>query len=110
MRALHEVEDAAKVETLAEAMVADGWVGAPLVVWDDALLTGVHRYAAAMSLDWTDAEVPTIAVEDVFAEAGLDFAAVCAEEMCDDSNSADLVYVLNVLPAAVRDAYGIDLH
>lgn len=110
MQPYHEPDDQAKVATLAASMERVGWIGAPLVAWGNAFLTGAHRVAAARSLDWTDAHIPTVAIEDVFAEAGLDFDAVRVEEGCDGVDSALLPYVLAALPASIREAYGIDIH
>ena len=38
--------DAAKVAELAESMLAHGWVGCPILVVGESLLTGSHRLAA----------------------------------------------------------------
>lgn len=111
MMPLHEAHDTEKVAALAASMERDGWIGAPLVVWGECLLTGSHRYAAAMSLGWQHTDIPTVAVEDVFAEAGLDFDAICQDEDCDGIASPMLPYVLGAdyLPADVRERYGLDL-
>ena len=38
--------EAAKVAELAESMLAHGWVGCPILVVGESLLTGSHRLAA----------------------------------------------------------------
>ncbi len=101
---LHAVADQAKVEGIAASLESNGWQGAPLVVDGENLLTGVHRYAAAQSLDWVDYEIPTIEISDIFAANGLDWAQMMEEE------NGDLEYVLRQLPQAVLDKYGIDIH
>ncbi len=44
----HQVEDEDKVENLVSSMLAEGWIGDPLVVDEQygAMLAGVHRMAA----------------------------------------------------------------
>lgn len=105
---VHEVDDPAKLRKLVASMRKRGWIGAPLVLWDDILLTGTHRYAAARRVG---IEVPTIDVTEVFAEAGLDFEAIHADY---DSPTIDewfyVVAILDQLPWDIRDKYGIDAH
>lgn len=111
MIAYHEVRDEAKVAALAAAIERDGWQGSPLVVVDDInLITGCHRYAAVRSLGWEDAEIPTVELAEVFDGAGLDLETVMADEGCESIDDAAFVYVVNALPAEVRESYGIDLH
>jgi hypothetical protein len=59
----HDVRDRAKFELLVSAMSADGWVGAPLVKFEECLLTGCHRYAAARHLGL---QIPVVDLFDVF--------------------------------------------
>ena len=59
----HGVVDQEKFEALVESMRVEGWVGAPLVKFDDCLLTGSHRYAAARELELN---VPVVDLFDVF--------------------------------------------
>ena len=107
----HEPEDMTKVAELAAAMVADGWHGAPLVtIADDELLTGSHRHAAWVEAFGDDHDIPTISLADVFAEAGIDLAAVMDDEGCEYIGDGYTVYVIEALPAETRDAYGIDIH
>lgn len=111
MNPLHEVHDEAHMLALAESMAANGWVGAPLVCWDDNLLTGTHRYAAATRvLEWSDRDIPTISIYDVFAAEGLDWDAVVEEECPWWQRMTDLEDALNRLSAEGRATYGIDLN
>lgn len=104
---LHEVQDLQKVEELTESMVENGWQGAPLVVWGDGLITGVHRYAAAQE---AGIEVPTVNLEDVFGEAGIDFEKAWETEGQPTYGEYGMICLLELLPSEVRDAYGIDVH
>ena len=104
----HDAFDAAKTAALADDMDARGWVGAPLVAFGEQLVTGSHRYAAAQSLDWTDADVPTVSLDDVFEDAGLDFAAIYDDHNAPDFGSFDFGHMIATeLPAEVRARYGI---
>lgn len=106
----HEVNDWAKVEALAESMERDGWQGAPLVRWDNYLITGTHRYyAASRLLEWSDGKIPTITLEELYEEAGMDFAEM-EEALADYVICANYDELLvNELPAEIREKYGIDL-
>jgi len=108
----HEVRDYEHMRKLMASMEANGWVGAPLVIWDDEfLITGAHRYAAAMELGWAESEIPTIELAEVFAEAGLDFDALHAEyDYPTIGEHSLLVELLKELPEEIREKYGIDLH
>ena len=112
MKPYHEVQDQSKVEMLAASMEANGWQGAPLVkVGEDQLITGVHRYAAAHGLlEWTNNEIPTINLEDLFEMCGMDFEQVYTEEGCPQLSSVAFACVTNHLPAEVLEKYGIDLN
>lgn len=103
MNPLHPVQDTAKVAQIAESLEANGWQGAPLVCDGENLLTGVHRYAAAQSLDWTSYDIPTIEIAEIFEANGLDWDAMVAEE------NGETEYVLMQLPQTVLDQYGIDV-
>lgn len=108
MQTPHEIMEQEKFEAIAQSLEENGWIGGPLVKWgDDCLMTGSHRYPAAKSLDWTDAEIPMVDLEDVFAEAGLDFAEL---HEAYDAPTYDEIWgsgLLNELPSATRDEYGI---
>lgn len=70
--------DSAKVAKLAESMLAHGWVGCPILIVGESLLTGSHRLAAlkviaeqhpeAAVLDQAVAEDVTEIVEAKLAE------------------------------------------
>lgn len=102
----HDIQDEGKLQALIESMSANGWQGAPLVKWGEVdLITGTHRYHAAKE---ADIEIPVIDLEDVFAEAGLDFQAVweeCGEPAYGEYGLTEMLYEL---PESVREAYGID--
>ena len=107
---LHNVRDEQRLASLIESIAANGWSGAPLVKWGDHnLITGSHRYAACKALEWEDRDIPTIDIEDIYAEAGLDFDTLHADHDSPTiSDWYDLVRLLNELPQAIRDKYGID--
>lgn len=104
METLHTVDNREKVEQIKANLERDGWVGAPLVVDGDQLLTGTHRYTAAKELDWVDYDIPMIEISDLFAEHGLDWNAIM------DDEDYDLVSALAYLPEDIRNEYGIDIH
>lgn len=104
----HAVTDQSKLAELAASMQEHGWQGAPLVLLDeDQLITGTHRYTAwTRVLDRPANEIPTIGLDEIFARHGLDLAALCAEYV---ENFQDVAYLLQMLPNATREAYGLDL-
>lgn len=65
-----------KVNAIAESMRRDGFVGCPILIWNDQLMVGSHRMAALMKLedegidifDWEVAEDVTEIVEENFAK------------------------------------------
>jgi ParB-like chromosome segregation protein Spo0J len=59
----HSVQDQAKFDALCLSMSVNGWVGSPLVKFDDCLLTGSHRYAAARHVGL---DIPVVDLFDVF--------------------------------------------
>lgn len=71
---INEVEEN-KVNKIAESMKVNGYVGCPILVWNDQLLTGSHRLAAMKQLedegydisDWEVAEDVTDIVEENFS-------------------------------------------
>ena len=109
MITLHEVTDGEKVERIAASIEANGWQGAPLVKWGDVLITGVHRYAAAQELELRDSEIPSIELDEVFAEAGMDIAVAHEEWGCPTYAEGMFVEFIRELPETVREKYGIDL-
>ena len=112
MNPLHEVRDLEKLATLTESIEEKGWQGVPLVIWGvyGQLLTGSHRFAAARALEWDYTEIPTIDIEMVFAEAGLDFEAALVEEGNPSFDQWDFARVLDKLPEEIIEKYGIDWH
>lgn len=110
MNPLHKPEDQDHLVEIIQSIEANGWIGAPLVIFGDQLITGSHRYAACQALDWSDGEIPTVALEDIFAYCGLDFETLSAEEGNPDpiTDMIDFTALLAYLPSAVRAEYGID--
>ena len=70
---INDVEED-KVNAIAESMKKDGYVGCPILIYGESLLTGSHRLAALRKLeeegvdvyDWEVAEDVTDLVEDAF--------------------------------------------
>lgn len=100
----HEVRDAELLENLLLSMEAGGWQGAPLVKYDQCLLTGSHRYEAARQVG---IEIPVVDLLDAFAldeeevidlVSSLDYWQV---EVCHLAREADL---------DLAEALGIDWH
>jgi hypothetical protein len=118
----HEYHDEAHLAEIVESIRANGWQGAPLVTFGKQLLSGTHRYLACKRLGIKESAIPTVTIAAVFAEAGLDFRAVC-EEMgvkpqgirsqfpSDRAQTlADYItYVQPELPAAIVAKYGLDM-
>lgn len=73
MALINEVNEE-KVNMIAENMKENGFVGCPILIWNDQLLTGSHRLAALRKLDddgydvldWDVAEDVTDIVEAAF--------------------------------------------
>lgn len=111
MYPLHEVDEPAKVQRIAVSMEENGWQGAPLVKWCDQLLTGVHRYEAwTRVLELRYQDIPTIEIEEVFEEAGLDWDELLAEYDHPTMNNWQTIeQILFKLPSEICEKYGIDL-
>jgi hypothetical protein len=60
----HDAFESEKLAQLIESMQANGWVGAPLVYFDDHLMTGSHRYRAAELAGLET--IPCVNYSDVF--------------------------------------------
>lgn len=118
----HDYHDAGHLAAIRRSMEADGWIGAPLVVYGKQLLSGTHRYLACKSLRWRECDIPTVTIQQIFAESGIDFAMICRQYGVDPrlikspypstrrQALADyLNYIQHVLPRAVLDKYGLDL-
>ena len=68
-----------RINEIARSMSENGWVGAPMVVWCDVIVTGNHRYEAAKI---AEIDVETITIEEIFEEAGVDFSEAHFEAGC----------------------------
>ena len=65
MAEINEVDDE-KVNEIAESIKENGWVGCPILVYNDMLLTGSHRLAALKKLAEEDYDIFDLDVaEDV---------------------------------------------
>lgn len=73
----HGAIDLKKLQTLVDSMIASGWVGAPLVKFDDNLLTGSHRYRAARLSEL--ATIPVVDYKDVFCVDADEIDEIVAE-------------------------------
>lgn len=63
LESYHGIQDRAKFESLVNAMTINGWIGSPLVKFEDSLLTGCHRYFAAREVG---IDIPVVDLFDVF--------------------------------------------
>lgn len=95
--------DAMIVETLAASMRKHGWIGQPVVVWGDMLITGTHRQAAAKV---AEIAMPVIELADVVGAEELDrLIDEWGEPLGGWYDVVDAV--LSRLPAETIDAWGI---
>jgi hypothetical protein len=101
---VHAADDAGKLAALVESMSADGWNGPPLVVDGEQALTGAHRYEAAR-VTYTD--IPRIQVTELCEIYGADWEGLRADhgDWYEAARRLD-----EVLPAAVVEYLGLDLH
>ena len=102
---LHRTQ-AAKVEKLTESMIAHGWVGQPIVVDGEQLITGNHRHEAA---NRAGVQAEVIDIRYIFSEQELDYDAIMAKEMVYDDWYQALQYALKEIPQEVQNEYGIDI-
>ena len=113
---LHEVTDPEHAAEIAESMRAAGWNGAPVVAdyelrcaGQDRAYTGVHRLAA-----WADARdeygvpVPCVYIEDIAAVTGVNWSQLMSDADGDPYEAARQFCA--AIPAAVCEAYGLDIH
>ncbi|MGW5724408.1 hypothetical protein ACWEVP_50180 [Amycolatopsis sp. NPDC003865] len=110
----HNVVDRGKRAALMRDMAERGWRGPPLLVNDENALTGSHRIAAVAEL-WNskriDVPIRHVEVADLCAEFDIDWAALVERWVADSGDLVDLVALLiELLPAAVVDYLGMDLH
>lgn len=99
----HEAYDQDKLQALVADMIANGWVGAPLVKFDDQLLTGSHRYRAAELAELD--HIPVVDYKDVF----------CVDDADEIVNDCEL-WVVELTYAAldsdpeIAEELGMDAH
>lgn len=111
----HEVRDRDKLTALISSLEAQGWIGAPLVAlrpisagYSPQAVTGSHRYAAAETLG---IDIPVVWLDDLCEEHGVDFHDFWADaQEAELDTEATIIRVLDLLPAEVREHYGLDLH
>ncbi len=101
-----ESEPDGRVRELAEEMRKMGWQGSPLVVNGDQVLSGEERYEAARFLGRED-EVPTISLEELFAEAGMDLPEISTPDGHGDPGREFFEDYLRDLPEHIRDKYSL---
>lgn len=109
----HEITDTKKLKELENSLNRNGWLGVPLVLINDngELLTGTHRYTAAINIGWIDSEIPTILLEEVFLEDEKDFDAVMLDWDYPTSDSGVFVQMVQAeLSDEIKSKYGIDCH
>lgn len=81
--------DSDKVKTLVGSMLTNGWVGCPILVFSDSLLTGSHRLAALCEIErmFNDGEIeeyPEILDQEV-AEDVTDIVCDSLEKFNDEN-------------------------
>lgn len=114
--ALHEVTDPDHAAAIAGAMRRDGWAGAPIIAdyelrsaGQDRAYTGAHRLAA-----WADAHdeygvpVPCVYIEDIAAATGVNWSQLMSDADGDPYEAARMFCA--AIPAAICEAYGLDIH
>lgn len=100
----NEAYDTERLNILISSMEINGWMGAPLVSWCDFLITGSHRYAAAQAVG---IEVPTIEIDEVYAEAGLNFSELHAEAGYPTIDEITGSGMFERLPEWIIEKYGV---
>lgn len=83
--------DNSKVRALVESMLQHGWVGCPILIYGDSLLTGSHRLAALQLLaaEYEDAEVLS---QDVAADVTDIIEERLAKFEADNGYTPDIEY------------------
>lgn len=97
-------------ETLKKSLAENGWMGIPLVIEGNQLLTGSHRFFAARALGWNNNDIPTIDLADVFAEAAMDYYSLFKKHgkpMVGDN--ARWNTFTSDIPFEIRRKYGLKL-
>lgn len=95
-----------ETRALVEELREEGWHWSPLVVHSGSVVGGVERYNAARFLGMED-EVPTVTLEEVYEEAGVDFAQVAGPGGELDSGREFFEDYLRGLPEHIRDKYDL---
>jgi hypothetical protein len=105
---LNGVEDRNKFGQMLDTMRAGSWTwDRPLVRCGEQLITGSHRYNAARA---AGLQPPTVTLDSVFREAGLDFRTLWRENAVPlVSWVSNLCAILPYLPPELVEKYGIDL-
>lgn len=105
---LHEVRDADKLATLVAAMRRDGWQGRPLLAMPNGdgvqLLTGSHRYAAAVAAGLET--VPVVCIPDEALD--VDGWEQVERAMSDQGHLYDCLVALGLTDAAALLAADLD--
>lgn len=89
---------------LVDELREEGWSWSPLVVHSGSVVGGLNRYNAARFLGMED-EAPTITLEEVFEEAGVDFPQVAGPSEELDSRREFFEDYLRDLPDHIREKY-----
>ena len=114
MKKYHEAWDRDRTANLMLSIREDGWNGVSLVVFEDTLITGMHREEAVSRLNsalenfstspsWAvniPAEPPTVELEEILS--GKEMARFLA-----DVEEYELSYGMAALPFSAREEYGI---
>ena len=101
------------ITALVESLREHGWQGAPVIVDGDFsdIIDGNHRYEAAKALGWSDDEIPSADIRELFAAARMDFDAIVADT---DYATGDMnarteaqMMALEQLPSEIADDYNL---
>lgn len=79
MQEINDVDEN-EVNRIAESIKADGWIGCPILVFNDQLLTGSHRLAALKKLDEEGEDVLDLDVAEDVTEIVEENIRKCEEE------------------------------
>lgn len=105
--AYHSAYDKDHLADLVKSMQAFGWVGAPLVKYDEQLMTGSHRYEAAciVGLD----TIPVVDYKDIFSTEYTDDEL---DDIVADEHSwvVDLTQIAHKSDPEIAAELGLDAH
>lgn len=104
-RTIPEGVDEGRVRELAEQIEREGWTWSPLVVHGDQHFGEPERYEAARFLGM-EKEVPTVSLEEIYEEAGMDMPQIATPDHGDPEREFFEDY-LRGLPGHLRDKYEI---